>query len=153
MTDKNYANDLEARKRALMKLFNEGAPIAKTFGMSLSFDDENRAVIALPYNPGLDHALKGTHGGVYMTMLDTAAWFTAALVHPEDCWLATSEMSVHFLSASARTDLSAVGIMRKAGKRQDIVEASIYDGEGREVGHAVGTFILLPSVSTGANSN
>ena len=47
-----------------MNLFNVKAPIAQTFGMTLSFDDDMRAVVDLPYNPGLDHALKGIHGGV-----------------------------------------------------------------------------------------
>ena len=136
-----------SRRTYLENLFNETAPIAKTFGMHLAFDDEDRAVIRLPYNPGLDHALQGIHGGVYMTMLDTAAWFTSAAFHDEGYWSATSEMAVHFLKPSAGTHLRAVGTVMKAGKRQDVVEAHLYDGDSKLVGHGVGAFIVLPGVA------
>lgn len=130
----------------LLHMFNEVAPIARTFGMKLSYGEEGRAIVDLAYNPGLDHALDGVHGGVYATLLDTAGWFTAAAAHDVGCWLATSEMSIHFLLPVERSALRAVGHMLKRGNRQDIVEMLLYDGEGRLVGHATGTFIVLPGV-------
>jgi uncharacterized protein (TIGR00369 family) len=134
------------RTAELLHMFNEVAPIARTFGMRLSFNKEGQAVVDLPYNPVLDHALGGVHGGVYATMLDTAGWFTAAAAHDVDCWLATSEMSIHFLAPVKETSLRAVGRLIKKGKRQDVAEMYLYDGEGRLVGHATGTFIVLPNV-------
>jgi uncharacterized protein (TIGR00369 family) len=126
--------------------FNEVAPIARTFGMKLSYDDEAQAIVDLPYNPGLDHALDGIHGGVYATLLDTAGWFTAAAAHDESCWLATSEMSIHFLAQAQHTRLRAVGRLIKQGKRQTVAEMHLYDAEGQLVGHATGTFIVLPNI-------
>jgi uncharacterized protein (TIGR00369 family) len=147
MPKDEVSNENAAKHLAgLMRLFNEQAPIAKTFGMTLSFDEERRAVVDLPHNPGLDHALKGIHGGVYMTMLDTAAWFSSAALHQEECWITTSEMAVHFLRASANTHLRAVGTLMKRGKRQDVVEAHLYDGDSKLVGHGVGSFIVLPGI-------
>lgn len=137
------------RIEQLLHIFNEVAPIAGTFGMSLSYNEEGQAVVDLPYNPGLDHALGGVHGGVYATMLDTAGWFTAAAAHDGSCWLATSEMSVHLLLPVERTSLRAVGRLIKRGKRQHVAEMHLYDGDGRLVGHATGTFILLPGVTLG----
>ncbi len=130
----------------LTRLFNEDVPIARCFGMELSFDGEGRAVVDLPYNPDLDHALGGVHGGVYATMLDVAGWFTAAAARGELCWIATSELSIHFLKPAMHTSLRAVGRMIKSGKRQDVAEMHLYDGEGRLIGHAVGTFVVLPNV-------
>ncbi|MFN2154982.1 MAG: PaaI family thioesterase, partial [Anaerolineae bacterium] len=137
---------IPTRTEQLVHMFNNRAPIARTFGMRLSYNDQGQAVVDLPYNPGLDHALGGVHGGVYATMLDTAGWFTAAAAHDESCWLATSEMSVHLLLPVERAALRAVGRLIKRGRRQDIAEMRLYDGEGRLVGHATGTFILLPGV-------
>jgi uncharacterized protein (TIGR00369 family) len=134
------------RTEQLVDMFNNQAPIARTFGMRLSYNEQRQAVVDLPYNPGLDHALAGVHGGVYATMLDTAGWFTAAAAHDESCWLATSEMSVHLLLPVERASLRAVGRLIKRGKRQDVAEMHLYDGEGQLVGHATGTFILLPGV-------
>lgn len=135
----------------LLHLFNEVAPIARTFGMTLSYDDKGRAIVDLPYNPDLDHALGGVHGGVYATLLDTAGWFTAAATHDIPCWVATTEMSVHFLAPVQCTSLRAVGQLIRQGKRQDVAEMRLYDGNGRLVGHATGTFILLPSIPLGEN--
>jgi uncharacterized protein (TIGR00369 family) len=134
------------RIEELVRMFNENAPIARYFGMKLSFTDEVNAVIDLPYNPNLDHAFGGIHGGVYATMLDNAGWFTAAAAHDVSCWVATSELSVHFLESAQRTSLRAVGRLLKHGKRQDVVEMYLYDGQGRWIGHGVGTFVVLPDV-------
>ncbi len=134
------------RNEELKKLFNERAPIAAFFGMTLDFDEENRALITLPYNPSLDHAMKGIHGGVYMTLLDSAAWFTAAASRDDECWIATSEMAVHFYRPTKGVALKAVGTMKKDGKRQAVVEAVVYDPDGNAVGHGIGTFIALPEV-------
>ena len=42
----------------LSHLFNERAPIARAFGMRLSYSDEGNAVVDLPYNPDLDDGVK-----------------------------------------------------------------------------------------------
>jgi uncharacterized protein (TIGR00369 family) len=136
----------ERRLDELRHIFNEVAPISATVGMTLSYNDDGQAIVDLPYNPGLDHALGGIHGGVYATMLDTAGWFTCAAAHDVDCWLATAEMSIHFLLPAEQTSLRAVGRLIKSGKRQDVAEMYLYDGQGQLVGHATGTFVVLPSV-------
>ncbi len=109
------------RIEELLRMFNENAPIARYFGMKLSYTDEASAVIDLPYNPNLDHAFGGIHGGVYATMLDNAdvsvATFTAAAAHDVSCWVATSELSIHFLEPTKHTSLRAVGRLLKHGKR------------------------------------
>ncbi len=130
----------------LLHLFNDMAPIARTFGMRLAYDDKGQAIVSLPYNPALDHPMGGVHGGVYATLLDSAGWYTAAAAHDVACWLTTSEMSVHFLAAVQQTSLRAVGKLIKRGKRQDVVEVHLYDGEGHLVGHATGTFVLLTNL-------
>lgn len=138
--------DRAERRRELLELFHERAAIARTFGMRLSFDEDDRAVITLPYNPGLDHGLGGIHGGVYATLLDSAGWFACAVARPEPCWIATSEMSVHFLRPAIRVALRAVGEVLKPGKRQDVAQMYLWDENGELVGHATGTFLALPHI-------
>ena len=130
----------------LLNLFNHRAPIARTFGMKLSFTPEGNAVIDLPHNPGLDHALDGIHGGVYATLLDSAGWFTAAAAHDNSCWLATTEMSIHLLAPASKTSLRAEGRLIRRGNRQDVAEMHLYDSDGKLVAHATGTFVLLPNI-------
>jgi uncharacterized protein (TIGR00369 family) len=136
------------RIEELLALFHR-APIAGYLGMKLSFDEQGNAVVDLPYNPDLDHPLGGVHGGVYATLLDTAGWYTAAADHDSGSWLITAEMSIHFLLPVERTALRAIGRPIRRGKHQDVVEMHLYDGEGRLVAHATGTFVLLSSVPLG----
>ena len=135
------------REEELLTLFNGRAPIARLFGMRLSYAEQGEAVIDLPYNPDLDHALGSVHGGVYATLLDSAGWFAAAAGHELNSWMATSEMSIHFLRSATHTALRSVGRVFKAGKRQDVVEMFLYDELDTLIGHATGTFIVIPSVS------
>ena len=64
------------RLAELQRSFHERARIARTLGLRLSFTEDRRAVVEMRYNPDYDHALGGVHGGIYMTLLDSAAWFT-----------------------------------------------------------------------------
>ncbi len=136
------------RMEAYRQNFSRMSPIVRLFGMELSFDEKTgSAIVDLPYNPHLDHSQGGIHGGVYATLLDTAGWFTAAIAHDTDCWVATSELSFHLLRHARRTALRAVGRLLKAGKRQNVCEMYLYDAEGNLVAHGTGTFIILPHLS------
>ncbi len=135
------------RKEELLRLFNEKAPIARTFGMKLSFTEEGRAVIDLPYNPTLNHALGAIHGGIYATVLDNAGWFTAAVLHELSRWLATSELTIHFLKPAQGVAIRGIGKLIKHGKRQDVVEAHLFDENGKLIAHAVGTFVVVQNAS------
>ena len=137
----------DERTARLLHMFNEVAPIARALGMRLSFTADGSAVVDLPYNPALDHAAGGIHGGIYATLMDSAGWFTSAAAHEEDCWIATGELSIHFLQPVERRALRAVGRLLKRGKRQDVAEVHLYDEAGALVGHATGTFVLLPGVT------
>ena len=134
-------------KERLLKMFNENAPIARHLGMRLSFNEDNNGVVFLEYNPDLDHAFGAVHGGIYATMLDSAGWFTAAIRRDSSCSLVTSEMSIHFLKPVQKTSLQAVGKMIKSGKRQDIVEMSLFDAQENLVGHAVATFMVIANAT------
>ena len=111
------------RTAELIRLFEERAPIARFFGMHLSYNEEGGAVVDLPYNPNLDHALGGVHGGVYATMLDTAGWFTAAATTDRSCWAPTSGFTVHLLQPVQRAPLRSLGESREGrqatGRRGD----------------------------------
>jgi acyl-CoA thioesterase len=137
---------VEATKAFMMEMFNERASIARTFGMSLSYTGDGRAVITLPYNPALDHAQGAIHGGVYATMLDNAGWFTAVLAQDEPCWVATSELSMHLLEAARQTGLRAEGWLLKRGSRQHVAEMKLWDDAGRLVAQGTATFVVLHGV-------
>lgn len=114
----------------------------QTLNLSLSFTDDDRAVITMPYDPAYDHAAGSLHGGMYAVLMDSAGWFTSAVTRDESAWVATAEISMHLLKAAHRVPVRAEGRMIKPGKRQDVVEMFLYnDATGELVGHATGTFV------------
>jgi uncharacterized protein (TIGR00369 family) len=139
------------REEVLLSMFHDHAPISRYFGMRLSFNEDGSAVVDLPHNPNLDHALGGVHGGVYATMLDTAGWFTVALARDDPRRIVTSEITVRYLEPVARMSLRAIGKLIRQGKRQDVAEMHLLDEEGRLVGHGTGAFMVLPKDNTTSN--
>ncbi|HUU63613.1 MAG TPA: PaaI family thioesterase [Dehalococcoidia bacterium] len=138
-----------AWQQNLIELFR-AAPIARLFGMALSFDEQGHAYINLPYNPNLDHAAKGIHGGVIATMLDTAGWFAVA-AHNEGIWIATSEFKIHLLNPVKESELHAEGWVIKSGKRISVAEMRVSASSGELIAIGTGTYVTIEGVPLGEN--
>lgn len=135
-------HDRQKRRDDLIALFTM-APIKKTFGMELSFDEESRAVFDLAHNPALEHAGHDTHGGILATLLDNAGWFTAAVEY--DTWIATIELTVRLHEPARREDLRAVGRLVRAGRSLAVADMEVRTHSGRLVATGAGTFKVTSS--------
>lgn len=133
------------REAALVREFND-APIARFFGMTLSYPEPEVVRVDLPYNPNLDHALHGVHGGVIATLCDIAGWFASAARH-DGQWVATAEFHVHTLEHVERRALYGVGRVLRPGRTLDVCEMRVLDDGGRLVAFATGTFVPQRSVA------
>jgi uncharacterized protein (TIGR00369 family) len=134
------------RKKKLLALFGERGRLSQHLGLTLFFDNQDRAIVTLPYNPNLDHSMGAIHGGVISTLLDVAGWFTCAVRHEGNGWVVTTEMNVHFLRPAMKTELVAKGEILKTGQRQDVAEMRCTDSSGNLIAHATGTFVYLEHV-------
>jgi acyl-CoA thioesterase len=127
----------------LLTKFNKENPIALYLGMKLSFTKTGNAIIEMPFNPNLNHSYGAIHGGIYAILLDSVGAQTSAAIHEPQSWIATSELSIHFLLPSLRTSLRAEGTLLRSGTRQDVVEMHLYNEKEQLVGHGIGTFIAI----------
>lgn len=139
-----------AWQQELIELFR-GAPIARFFGMTLSYDEQGHAHFNLPYNPNLDHAMRGIHGGVIATLLDNAGWFAVAAQN-EGVWVATSEFKIHLLYPVKESELHAEGWVLKSGKRVSVAEMRVSASNGKLVAIGTGTYVTLESVPLRENA-
>lgn len=122
------------------------APISRTLGLTISFDAEENAHLSMPYQPSVDNVANGIHGGVMAMLLDSAGWCASAARHP-GVWVATAQLSVHFLQHAAACDLHAEGWVVRDGKRLSIVEmkvADARDGTLYAIGSATMTVLDIP---------
>ena len=134
----------ENYKQVLLARFRNKTHIARTFRMELSFDEKDRGIITMPYNPDLDHGERGIHGGIVATLLDTVGWFTCALAHGGP--VITTEMSLYFLQKAASTELKARGDILNLGRKQVICKMQCWDEEGILISYGTGTFLIISSI-------
>jgi uncharacterized protein (TIGR00369 family) len=106
--------------------------------MSLRFDDDLRAIVGLPHADFLHHGLGQVHGGIFATLIDTAAWFTAAVHY--DTWISTIDFTVRLLEPVEAEDLTAIGSVIRLGKRIATADSEIRTAAGRLVAVGGGTF-------------
>jgi uncharacterized protein (TIGR00369 family) len=135
--------DRKKRCEKLVTLFSR-APIKKTTGMSLSYNERNEAVFDLPHKPGFEHGLGDTHGGIIATLLDNAGWFAAAVEY--DAWIATVDLHLHLLEPAKREALRSVGRVVRAGQSLAVTEMEVRTLSGRLVATGSGTFAVTSLV-------
>lgn len=132
-------SDKVTKQKFLVDLFSR-APIKKTFGMDISYDESDSAVFTMPYNPDFNHALMQVHGGVFATLLDNAGWFTVALHY--DTWISTAEMQVRLLEPVAEKSLIARASLLKKGKKLAMAEMEVLTEDGILVAAGSATFAV-----------
>jgi len=134
-------SSIEIQRRAdILVTFFAQAPMKKTFGMELSYDENGDAVFQMPFKASLCHAMRDTHGGAIATLIDNAGWFTAATRY--DFWISTSEMSVRLHEPAHQEDLHATGQIVRAGKRMCSTTMEVRTTSGRLVATGAGTFVV-----------
>lgn len=132
---------MELNRDMLKNAFQIFPPIVKYFGMKLDFDEDDQAIITLPYNPNLDHGEGAVHGGAIATILDNAGFFASAIANKG--MVTTTEMSFHLLRPAKKTQLIAKGKVLKVGKSQIVAEMHCWDENDQLIAHATGTYLNL----------
>jgi uncharacterized protein (TIGR00369 family) len=131
-----------AHKQRLIALFHSST-IAESMGLSLAFDEADRAVFELPYSGRYDHFLDDVHGGAIAAMVDNAGWFAAAVRYPT--WIVSIELQVRYLEAAGREPLTAIGTILRAGKRITQTTMEVRNRSGVLVATGSGSFAVTSS--------
>ena len=85
------------------------------------------------------------HGGVVMSLLDTAMGFAVtSTVLEKGRYNAAAEMTTHFLAPIREGVVTAEGKVVKVGKRLAVVDGRATDSSGTLVAIATATHALLP---------
>ena len=122
-----------ATRRELIEAFIPHSPHAVTLGISLSDIGTDEAVLQMPYKPDLATIGDVVHGGAIATLIDTAgmaaSW--ADEVVPEALGGATVTLNVDYLAAAVGTDLTAVAIVSRRGRRLCFVGVEVRSEDER----------------------
>jgi len=122
-----------------------GPPIAATMGFELVEVEPGRVVFAFEpaeyhYNP-----IGSVHGGVYATLLDSAAGCAVHSMLPAGVGYTSLDLTVKFLRAmtSGTGRVTCVGTVTHLGGRTALAEARLLDSADRLLGTAVSSILVV----------
>ncbi|MEU1788185.1 PaaI family thioesterase [Streptomyces sparsogenes] len=123
-----------------------GPPIAATLGLALEEAEHGRVVFSL--EPGEEHynPIGSVHGGVYASLLDSAAGCAVHSTLPRGVAYTSLDLTVKFLRPiTVHTGkVRAVGTVLSAGRRTALAQAELYDTDDRRLAHATSSCLLFP---------
>jgi uncharacterized protein (TIGR00369 family) len=90
----------------------------------------------------------GIHGGVYSSLIDTAAYWAVYCDVEESAGLISLDVQVDMLSAVKDGLLIVEGKLIKAGRSICKSEAMITDGNGKILAHGTSKQMIIPGVQT-----
>ncbi|SME88817.1 PaaI family thioesterase [Streptomyces sp. Amel2xC10] len=121
-------------------------PIAASLDFTLDVVEHGRAEFSLL--PGEEHynPIGSVHGGVYATLLDSAAGCAVHTTLPAGTGYTSVDLSVKFLRRITVDTgrVRAIGRVLSGGRRTALAEATLVDAEDRLLAHATSTCLLFP---------
>lgn len=121
-------------------------PISATLDFTLDEVAEGRAVFSM--TPGEEHynPIGSVHGGVYATLLDSAAGCAVQTTLPPGMGYTSLDLNVKFLRrVTADTGpVRAIGTVVNRGRQTALAEARLVDAEDRLLAHATSSCLIFP---------
>ncbi|MFI9613386.1 PaaI family thioesterase [Streptomyces sp. NPDC052023] len=123
-----------------------GPPIAATLNIALEEVEAGRAVFVM--EPGEEHynPIGSVHGGVYATLLDSAAGCAVQSVLPAGMGYTSLDLNLKFLRPMSvdTGKVRAVGTVLSQGRRTALAQAQLFDATDRLLAHATSSCMLIP---------
>ena len=127
-------------KLSLCKEYGTPLPFIDHLGVERVHSDEGRALLALDIRPEFRNSWKAAHGGVIMSLLDSAMSLAARLhLHGAPGGILTIDMSVKFISPGLGNRLTAEGRVIGGGRSTLFCEAEVRDEAGNLAAKSMGT--------------
>jgi uncharacterized protein (TIGR00369 family) len=121
-------------------------PVSATLDMALEEVEFGRAVFSLL--PGEEHynPIGSVHGGVFATLLDSAAGCAVQSTLPAGMAYTSLDLNVKFLRRITVDTgrVRAVGTVLNGGRQTALAEAKLIDDQDRLLAHATSSCLLFP---------
>ncbi|MFB8027856.1 PaaI family thioesterase [Streptomyces sp. NPDC056465] len=122
------------------------APVSEAVGFELDEVEKGRVVFTLV--PGEEHynPIGSMHGGIYATLLDSAAGCAVQSTLPPGMAYTSLDLTVKFLRRVTvdTGTVRAIGTVVSAGRQTALAQAQLVDATGRVLAHATSTCMLFP---------
>ena len=119
-------------------------PIVETLEMEIVSLADGHCETKVQRKPGYDGVAKSFHGGLLMTIADSAACFAIFTKTGPFVRLTTTDMNIRFL-APCFTDVTVKANVIKLGRTLCPVAVDLYDADGKRVAVAQVSYFLIDS--------
>jgi 1,4-dihydroxy-2-naphthoyl-CoA hydrolase len=130
------------KKPEITERVNAQMPLGATLGIR-TFGDTEEVDATLEFSPDLCTSGGALHGGVLMTLADTAGAVCAFLNLPAGARTVTIESKTNFLGAVREGTVTARARPLHVGKTTIVVETDVLDASGRRVARTTQTQAVL----------
>ncbi|MFD5231106.1 PaaI family thioesterase [Streptomyces qaidamensis] len=123
-----------------------GPPISRTVDFALDEVEPGRAAFSL--TPGEEHynPIGSVHGGVFATLLDSAAGCAVQTLLPQGMAYTSLDLTVKFLRPITvdTGPVRAIGTVVNKGRQTALAQAQLVDTKDRLLAHATSSCMLFP---------
>ena len=130
-----------AREAAILARITR-IPIFDTLRMQDVEFDAGQCAVRVPRQPAYDGVFESFHGGLLMTIADSAACFALLTLTRTDQIMTTTDMNIRFL-APCLSDVQARARVIKQGRLMCPVAVDLFDATGKLVAVAQVNYLLL----------
>ncbi len=122
-----------------------GPPIAQTLGFTTLEVDAGRVVFGMDPEEFHFNPIGSVHGGVFATLLDSAAGCAVHSMLPAGATYTSLDLSVKFLRGlgAGSGPVRCEGLVVHLGGRTALAEARLTDGRGRLCAHATSSCLIF----------
>jgi uncharacterized protein (TIGR00369 family) len=145
VVDEDIGPGLDERHIDLLKARVRGSPFHQWAGLDLVSVGDGTAELAMDLRPHHFNPQGIVHGGIITAVADTSIGLALRSKLPAGLTHRTAQLNVHFLAKGEGTRLVGRGRAIHLGQRMGYGEGEVFDGEGRLLARASGTFIVLPA--------
>lgn len=135
----------EPRRTALLERIHR-IPIVSTLGIEILSLGDGTCDLRAPYRKDYEGVFESCHGGLLMTLADTAACFAVFTKSGVGAHMTTTDMNIRFL-APCISDPTARARIVKLGRTLCPTHIDLFDADGQYVAFAQVTYFLVDRIS------
>jgi len=133
--------------RAVLELINQG-PYFRLLSMEVREVGKGFARVEVDLETKHLNPFGGIHGGVYSSLIDTAAYWAVYCDVEENAGLISLDLKVDNLAPIKDGKLVVEGKRIKAGRSICIAEAVVVDSTGKYLAHGISKQMVTPGLQT-----
>ncbi len=132
---------------ALIPMINRG-PYFRLLSMTVKELGKGCSIVEVDMGEKHLNPFGGVHGGVFSSIIDTAAYWSAYCEMDEDAGMVTVDLNVHNLAPAKTGNLTVKGRRIKMGRTICLTEAEVTDETNRILAHGTSKMLVTPGLQT-----